>query len=80
MAKSQKGSQPPKKTNTGGSLGDLHSGSMQNHPGILKAQADKRKANANLAAYKQKSDEVKKSATEALKKKTQAAAEARKKK
>jgi hypothetical protein len=53
MAKSQKGgSQPPKKqTNTGGSLETIHTGSASTHPGVLKAHADKRKADAAVAAY-----------------------------
>jgi hypothetical protein len=53
MAKSQKGGgQPPKKqANVGGSLGTIHTGSAKTHPGVLKAQADKRKATAAVAAY-----------------------------
>jgi hypothetical protein len=56
MAKSQKGgSQPPKKqTNTGGSLRTIHTGSASTHPGVLKAQADKKRADAAAADYAKK--------------------------
>jgi hypothetical protein len=45
-----------KKTNkqvqTGGSLGNIHTGSAKTNPGVLKAKADKIKATANITAYK----------------------------
>jgi hypothetical protein len=59
MAKSQKsgGSQPPKKKTSGMyDYGNIHTGTNATNPGVLKAQADKKKADANLAANKKKSD------------------------
>lgn len=44
-----------KKYQTGGSLGNIYTGPAKSNPGVLKAKADKAKANANLAAYKAKS-------------------------
>jgi len=62
MAKSQNGgSQPPKK-NSGNMVSkmydykNVHTGTNATNPGVIKAQADKKKADANLAAYKKKAD------------------------
>jgi len=43
-----------KKSNkqTGGSLGNIYTGPAKTNPGVLKAKADKIKANANITAYK----------------------------
>jgi hypothetical protein len=43
-----------KKAQTGGSLGTIYTGPAKTNPGVLKARADKAKANANIAAYKKK--------------------------
>jgi hypothetical protein len=43
------------KAQTGGSFGNVYTGPAKTNPGVLKAKADKAKANANLAAYKLKS-------------------------
>jgi hypothetical protein len=58
MAKSQKGgSQPPKKKTSGMyDYGNIHTGTNATNPGVLKAQADKKKSDENLAAHKKKSD------------------------
>ena len=59
MAKSQKGgSQPPPKKKTNGMFDyeSIHTGTDATNPAVLKAQADKKKADANLASYKKKSD------------------------
>lgn len=62
MGKKQKvGTQLPKKpTNTGGSLGTIYTGSKNTDPGVLKAQSDKKKADAAIAAYAAKSKKKKK--------------------
>lgn len=41
----------PKKTNTGGKFGDIYTGPANTNPGVIKAQADKAKADAAIAAY-----------------------------
>lgn len=41
---------------------NIHTGPNSTHPGVLKAQADKKKADANLAAYKKKVEDQKKQA------------------
>jgi hypothetical protein len=71
MNKSQKGgSQPPKKkTKTGGSYGDIHTGSASTHPGVLKAQADKKKADESATAYAKKAAAQKAAAIAKAKKK-----------
>jgi hypothetical protein len=59
MAKSQKngGSQPPKKKTSGMyDYRNIHTGTNATHPGVLKAKADKKKADKNLATYKKNSD------------------------
>lgn len=68
MVKNQKGgSQPPKK-NSGNMVSrmydykNVHTGTNDTNPGVLKAQAKKRKADANLAAYKKKADAQKSAA------------------
>jgi hypothetical protein len=43
-----------KKAQTGGSLGTVYTGPAKTNPGVLKAKADKMKANANISAYKKK--------------------------
>jgi hypothetical protein len=43
-----------KKAQTGGSLGTVYTGPAKTNPGVLKAKADKIKANANISAYKKK--------------------------
>jgi hypothetical protein len=43
-----------KKAQTGGSLGTVYTGPAKTNPGVLKAKADKMKADANIAAYKKK--------------------------
>jgi hypothetical protein len=67
MAKSQKGgSQTPKKKTSGMyDYGNMQNATNATNPGVLKAQADKKKADANVAAYKKKSDAQK---TAAIKK------------
>jgi hypothetical protein len=43
-----------KKAQTGGSLGTVYTGPAKTNPGVLKAKADKMKANANISTYKKK--------------------------
>lgn len=45
-----------KKINGMYDYGNIHTGTNATHPGILKAKADKKKREANLAAYKKKTD------------------------
>lgn len=40
-----------KQANTGGKFGDIYSGPANTNPAVLKAQADKAKADAAVAAY-----------------------------
>lgn len=48
---------PPKKKVSGMyDFKNVHTGSSSTNPGVLKAQADKKKAEANISAYKKKSD------------------------
>ena len=49
----------PVKAQTGGSLGTIWTGPANENPGVVKARADKAKAEANLAKYKKKSDSQK---------------------
>jgi FAD synthase len=56
------GNQEPAKKKTVikvGKFDNIHTGSAKTNPGVLKAQADKKKADANLASYKVKSDSTK---------------------
>ncbi len=62
----QKQQAPRKKA---GSLGDIYTGPDSTHPGILKAKANKAKADSAVAAYAKKAAEQKKSAIEKAKKK-----------
>lgn len=50
-------------------LGSIHTGSKATDPGVLKAQADKKKADANMASYKKKSAAKFEMAKTAIKKK-----------
>lgn len=55
----------PKKGKQSSSMYDfqnIHTGPNSTHPGVLKAQEDKKKADANLAAYKKKVEDQKKQA------------------
>lgn len=56
-----------KKAQTGGSLGSVWTGPMNEDPGVVKAKADKAKADANLNKYKKKSDVQKATAIEKAK-------------
>ena len=71
MAKSQKGgSQPPeKKTNTGGSFGDIWTGTFKESPAYKKVMADKAKADSSVAAYAKKAAAEKAAALAQAKKK-----------
>lgn len=42
------------KAKSGGSLENIHTGSAKSHPGVLKAQSDKRKADSVILANKKK--------------------------
>lgn len=56
-----------KKAQTGGSLGSIWTGPMNENPGVVKAKADKVKANTNVDEYKKKSDAQKAKAIEKAK-------------
>lgn len=58
-----------KKTNTGGSLGTVHTGTAKTHPGVLKAQADKAKADSSVTAFAKKAKADKAAAIAKAKKK-----------
>jgi len=48
---------------------NIHTGPNSTHPGVLKAKADKKKADANLAAYKKRVEAQKKAGVIKKKKK-----------
>ena len=58
-----------KTVNKVGMFDNIYTGPAKTDPGVLKAQADKKKADANLAAYKVKSDSIKAAAIKKAQKK-----------
>lgn len=51
-----------KKAQSGNNLSKIYTGPAKTNPGVLKAKADKAKADSNVKAYKAKSDSIKQSA------------------
>ena len=51
-----------KKAQAGGSLSKIYTGPAKTNPGVMKAKADKAKADSSVKAYKAKSDSMKQSA------------------
>lgn len=51
-----------KKVQAGGSLSNIYTGPAKTNPGVLKAKADKAKADSSVKAYKAKSDSMRQSA------------------
>jgi hypothetical protein len=52
----------------GGKFSDIYTGPAETNPGVLKAKADKAKADSNISAYKKKADKIKALALESMKK------------
>lgn len=51
-----------KKAQAGGNFSKIYTGPAKTNPGVLKAKADKAKADSSVKAYKAKSDSMRQSA------------------
>jgi len=56
-----------KKAQTGGKFSDIYTGPAKTNPGVLKAKADKAKADSSISDYKKNAKKVFKTATDSAK-------------